>query len=114
MHTHLPYEEITCLSCKSHFETCSVQKQTPIIKVLRILIKDLFNMVIASDKSKGPHDQIVDDHNSASFISGALKRSPLKICYWYSGEVVSLIFKAPLSDKRLAYSTSQDQYVVQE
>lgn len=41
---------------KSHSKTCSVQKQTLIIRELKILIMDLFNMVIACDKSKGPND----------------------------------------------------------
>lgn len=54
VYTHIHYEVITCLSQKSHFETCSVLKQTSIIEVLRFLIMDLFNMVIAGDKSKSP------------------------------------------------------------
>lgn len=69
---HLHYEEITCLSWKNHFETCSVQKQTSIIEVLRVLIKDLFNMVIAGHKNNGPNDSILHDHNSASFISSII------------------------------------------
>lgn len=47
---------ITGLGWKSHFESFSVQKQTSVTEVIRILIKDVFNMVIASGKSKRPND----------------------------------------------------------
>lgn len=50
------WEDGTGLSWKSHFKSFSVQKQTSIMEVLGILIKGLFNMVIASGRSKRPND----------------------------------------------------------
>lgn len=45
-------------------KTCSVSKQTSIIEVLQILIKNLFNMVI-NWQSKLPDAAVVDEDNPA-------------------------------------------------
>ena len=59
---------------------------------------------------------MLEADNRASIISVSRRGAtpPTDLLCGIPGAMVSPIPKAPLSDKRLAYSTPQDQYVVRE